>query len=238
MWRCGLSSDRNGLLISLWKQVTQMTNFPAIHYLEKPFFFFFYCDEKKSFPCSRGRDSLTQAILQASNWAAHPHIIGCFWLWCCPLCCVGVWLSGAFWCRSCIKPGRREGTERSPSILHSQTAICSQKHQPPQHLVPKNTHCIGSAAGDAPYTLYSLLSAVSHAVSCMRGPVISCTPVDTAFCSCLLFKFLLCSPHKMIPTLIEFCFMKHCTVQRCHKQANSNCCMIMLQVLLRCLGKS
>lgn len=86
------------------------------------------------------------------------------------------------WWRSCIKPGRRHGTERSPSILHSQTTICSPKHQPPQQPLPKNIHCTASAAGDALYTtlpkstlwlitvvhsdiLYSLLSTISLVLS-------------------------------------------------------------------------
>lgn len=80
-----------------------------------------------------------------------------------------------------------------------------------------NRHC------DA---LYSLLSAVSHAPSCMWGPVISCASVHTLLCSCSLFKFLLHTPQEMIPTLMEFCFMKRCTVQRCYKQVNYNCCRL------------
>lgn len=131
MWRCGLSSDRDGLLIGLWKQVTQMTNFPSNHYLEKPSSSVI---KKKSFSCSRGRDSLTQAILQASNWAAHPRIDAWFLLW-----CLSVLLRGCLAVRCFLmKELRTAEAERGSEEITINLA------QPDNHLLPKNTSPLNS----------------------------------------------------------------------------------------------
>lgn len=55
MWKCGLSSDRSSLFISLWKQVTQDDKFSCHPHAQEPLLL-----TKKTH--SSGRDSLNQPI--------------------------------------------------------------------------------------------------------------------------------------------------------------------------------
>lgn len=62
MWKCGSSSDRNSLFISLWKQVTQDDKVSCHPHAQEPLLL--YIKKKKhdkKNTCS-GRDSLNQPI--------------------------------------------------------------------------------------------------------------------------------------------------------------------------------
>lgn len=99
MKSCGLSSDRNGPLISPWKQVTQMTNFPAVHYPELPPFY--VCRLKKQNMILHS-ERIQQGVLTSME--------GCDLCW--GAVHSAVWKLGcrvALWWRSWIKAGGQRG---------------------------------------------------------------------------------------------------------------------------------
>lgn len=152
---CGLSSDRNGLLICLWKQVTQMTNF-SCHPLSPTAPFFSVSGMRRG-----GKNILFKSAHPWQHWTL------------CSAAVLSTLLCGSLAVRWLFdegaelkQSGETERERRKAGINLAEPDTASAKHRQPRQLEPpkknpKNTRCINPAAG---HTFHTRLPPLWHSL--------------------------------------------------------------------------